>query len=179
MRIRTRFGTILMVLVLTTLVAAVLVLLTNLHQGRLASRHLQSLVHHYIAGALGTLDTAIAQVRSVSHSLRPAELDDLELEPALKELLAGFSAGIGIAADLVFAWDGPPLGEIVEAQLYRVVQEALMNIEKHARASHVRVELGAVGRSVRLAVKDDGRGFDAAGASAGPRHRSAQHARAL
>jgi two-component system NarL family sensor kinase len=107
-------------------------------------------------------------VRSVSHNLRPAELDDLELEPALKELLAGFSAGTGIAADLVFAWDGPPLGEIVETQLYRVVQEALMNIEKHARASHVRVELGGVGRSVRLAVTDDGRGFDVAGAAAAP-----------
>ena len=209
------FGAILAVLVLMTLVAAVLVLLTNLHQGRLASRHLQSLVHHYIsqqiaerrrfarelhdginqliaaakyrieaaltqaaqgqaeyretlAGALETLDTAIAQVRGVSHRLRPAELDDLELEPALKELLAGFSAGTGIAADLVFAWDRPPLGEIVETHLYRVVQEALMNIEKHARASHVRVELGGVGRSVRLAVTDDGRGLDAAGAAAAP-----------
>ncbi|HYN78033.1 MAG TPA: cache domain-containing protein [Lamprocystis sp. (in: g-proteobacteria)] len=203
------------ILTLTTLVVGLLVRQTNLHQGRLASRHLQSLVHHYIGiqiaerrrfsrdlhdginqlivaakfrievaltqaaqgkaefresltGALETLDTAITEVRGVSHGLRPVVLDALGLEAALKELLAEFTERTGIVAGLVYAWDRPALGEIVEITLYRVAQEALMNIEKHAQASHVCLELGAAGTSVRLVIKDDGRGFDPDRAAAAP-----------
>ncbi|WP_295446322.1 cache domain-containing protein [uncultured Thiodictyon sp.] len=209
------FTLLLVVLGLTTLVAAVLVLLTNLYQGRLVDRHLQALVYHYITlqieerrrlsrnlhdnvnpsivaakyrietalsqaaqgkpeyrenlvGALETLDTAIAEVRSVSHDLRPGVLDDLGLEPGLKDQLDEFGKRTGIVSSLTYSWDRPPLGEIVETYLYRVVQQALMNIEAHARASHVSLDLRPVGQSVRLEVKDDGRGFDPAHPSADP-----------
>lgn len=93
--------------------------------------------------------------------LRPAALDDVGLEAALHELLRQWSSTQGVAADFHTALgDRPRLGGAIELQLYRIVQEALNNVGKHANAKNVSVLLERRGDDLTLIIEDDGRGFD-------------------
>ncbi len=119
--------------------------------------------------AVEQLDGAVGDVRRIAHGLRPPTLDDLGLGSALRELADETSARLGIPVkfedNLASAAPGGP--EAVA--LLRVAQEALVNVERHARAKHVRMALGS-GRSskrVVLEVEDDGCGFDARGSHPG------------
>jgi PAS domain S-box-containing protein len=106
------------------------------------------------------VDKAIGDVRSLSASLRPASLDGLGLVPCLRHELAYLASRGGLKIDLDtrrFAGRLPPEKEII---VYRIVQEAMTNILKHAQARKVRVALSRRGGLVRLAVSDDGRGFN-------------------
>ena len=95
--------------------------------------------------------------------LRPASLDHFGLSAALGQLVRGWSERFGIPADYrgagLSAMRLPPA---VEVNLYRVAQEALHNVYKHARASRVTVVLEIQDHRVVLVVEDDGRGFDPA-----------------
>jgi signal transduction histidine kinase len=94
--------------------------------------------------------------------LRPAALDDLGLSAALQNLVTGWAERFATAAD--FAVDGVEdvrLSRDVEANLYRIVQEALHNIAKHANATQVTVYLTQQNGQLVLLVEDNGRGFDA------------------
>ncbi len=94
--------------------------------------------------------------------LRPAALD-LGLTASLTNLVSGWSERFGIKAELdVPNGDGVRLPRDAEANLYRVVQEALHNVVKHADATHVTVVVGCHDREVVLLVEDNGRGFDVA-----------------
>jgi len=101
----------------------------------------------------------LGQIRNLSDLLRPRVLDDLGLIPAMRTLVEDFGRRTRIAA----RFDGPgTLGGIppeTEVALYRVVQEALTNVARHARASSVVVRLGREGGRVHLTVEDDGRGL--------------------
>ena len=113
-----------------------------------------------IGKGLAGLGTAIGEVRSISHNLRPALLDDLGLPAALRQLLDEFQARTAIAVEADIGdvdLSADPTGATT---LYRIAQEALTNIERHADAQHVRLELASGERSVRLSIADDGRGFD-------------------
>jgi signal transduction histidine kinase len=104
----------------------------------------------------------IDSLRNLIAELRPAALDELGLRPAL-EHLAERSAGAGL--DVAARFDLPAarrLAPELESTIYRVVQEALTNVAKHARAEHVRVEVGRANGSVVVLVQDDGCGFDPA-----------------
>lgn len=93
--------------------------------------------------------------------LRPAALDDHGLEAALEQFVRQWSSARGIPAELHAATpDAPRLPAEVETQLYRISQEALNNVAKHAEASHVSVLLERRADEVRLIVEDDGTGFD-------------------
>jgi signal transduction histidine kinase len=111
------------------------------------------------AGAL--VGRALNQVRDLSNLLRPAALDDLGLLDALRALVDDFSARtrIQVALDL----DAAPrkLPPEVEVVIYRVVQEALTNVARHARATAARVRLVTEPRDVRITVEDNGRGVAA------------------
>jgi len=98
---------------------------------------------------------ALDETRAAIFGLRPSVLDDLGLGPGL-ESLARSLAGITVELDL----SGERLPPHVEMALYRIAQEALQNVVKHAGASRVRLSLGRVGEGVRLVVEDDGKGFD-------------------
>ncbi|MFN2608267.1 MAG: GAF domain-containing protein [Acidimicrobiales bacterium] len=98
---------------------------------------------------------ALDEARSAIVGLRPSVLDDLGLGPGL-ESLATSLAGLHVELDIV----PERLPPHVEVALYRIAQEALQNVVKHAGASRVRLALGPVPGGVRLAVEDDGRGFD-------------------
>ncbi len=107
------------------------------------------------------VDEALDQVRNMSVALRPSLLDDLGLVPALRWYLDQQSARGGFEAR--FAAD-PEIDATSEVQTacFRIAQEALTNVSRHAGASVVRLEVRQEGGQVRLAVSDDGKGFDVA-----------------
>jgi signal transduction histidine kinase len=98
---------------------------------------------------------ALNEARSAIVGLRPSVLDDLGLGPGLESLATSLS-GLHVELDIV----PERLPPHVEVALYRIAQEALQNVVKHADATRVRLSLGATSDGVRLAVDDDGRGFD-------------------
>jgi signal transduction histidine kinase len=110
------------------------------------------------------------QLRRISHELRPSMLDDLGLLPALRFLGDGVAARTGVRVRVEGAVE-ERLPPAVETALYRAAQEALTNISRHARASHVAVAVERRPGEIVLRVADDGVGFDvrAAGRAGSPR----------
>ncbi|HKW82159.1 MAG TPA: ATP-binding protein, partial [Burkholderiaceae bacterium] len=107
------------------------------------------------------------EVDRLSYELRPLALDHLGLVDALGQYADEWSAQGGIAVDLqVHGLPAERLSAAVEATVYRVVQEALTNVRKHAAASRVSLIAERRGSQLRVIVEDDGRGFDAAAVSA-------------
>lgn len=105
------------------------------------------------------IDDALAATRRIAADLRPAMLDDLGLSAALEWLADGWSRRTGITITV----EGDPiddrLNEAGAITVYRIVQEALTNIARHAQAQHVQVELRREGGVLIVAVDDDGRGI--------------------
>ena len=104
---------------------------------------------------------ALAQVRDLSNLLRPSALDDLGLSAALRALAADVSERSRIKVDLDIETGGKTFSPEIEVVLYRVVQEALTNIVRHAKATLVRARLAMRGPDLFLTVEDDGQGFTA------------------
>jgi len=102
---------------------------------------------------------ALDEVRRISRELRPEMLEDLGLVSALTELSTKFAAVSRIAVERDFAPRLPELSSEAELAIYRVAQESLTNVARHAHASRVRLSLEADPRSVVLRVVDDGRGL--------------------
>jgi len=86
--------------------------------------------------------------------------------PTLRECLQDFSLQTGIVADLTVGTEAIVLPPLAEAQLVRIAQEALTNVRKHARATHVWLRLERANGDIRLAIEDDGCGFDPAAVDA-------------
>ncbi len=99
------------------------------------------------------------RLRRLSHELRPAILDDLGLAPALAFLGHGFAARTGTTVSIRGSTRGR-LDPLVETAIYRIVQEALANVSKHARASQVRIRLERDAERLSCSIHDDGIGFD-------------------
>jgi two-component system NarL family sensor kinase len=106
------------------------------------------------------LEKTIQEVRRISRNLRPSELDDLGLAPAVRSLCGEFSERTGVATDVSFFRLPRKIAPEIELNLYRIIQEALTNIEKHAQAAHVTVRLSKQRGRLIASVRDDGRGFD-------------------
>jgi signal transduction histidine kinase len=104
----------------------------------------------------------LAETRAIVAALTPAPLHGARLGDALRRLLDRFVEETGIAATLSIVGDSRPLATGAEVVSLRVVQEALHNVRKHARASSVRIALSFVDDGVRVEVRDDGVGFDPA-----------------
>jgi signal transduction histidine kinase len=102
----------------------------------------------------------LRDVRRLAVELRPAALDDFGLEPALERLTSAFAEQTGIKVDLETRLKDERLPEEIETVLYRIVQEALTNVVKHADAGRVSIVLTRKAGSVSAIVEDDGRGFD-------------------
>jgi two-component system sensor histidine kinase UhpB len=103
---------------------------------------------------------ALDEVRRIARELRPEMLEHLGLVSALTELSRRFADQSGLRIERRFAADLPPLSDDVELAVYRVAQESLTNIARHAQASRVEVVLEAGAGSVVLRIVDDGRGMD-------------------
>ena len=119
--------------------------------------------------ALDRLKAALGEVRNISHRLRPAELDVLGLPSALQHLGDEFAEHSGMAITVRVRGRTAPLPDEVNTVLFRITQEALTNIEKHADASRVSVWLTFGQRGLRLRVIDDGCGFDVTAVQLHPR----------
>ena len=102
----------------------------------------------------------LQDVRRLAVELRPAALDDFGLEPALERLASGFAEQTGLKVELESRLHDDRLPPEVETVLYRIVQEALTNIVKHANAGRVSIVVTQRAGSVGAIVEDDGRGFD-------------------
>lgn len=119
------------------------------------------------AGALGTLQQAterlggaIGEVRRISHDLRPALLDTLGLPAAIGQLAREFEQRCALRVNYRNALGDAVLDDARSVALFRIVQEALTNIERHARASSVRIDLATDAQGIALRVCDDGVGFN-------------------
>ena len=120
-----------------------------------------------IQAAVGIADTALAQARQMSLNLRPPQLDDLGLAAAVRWNLTRQAAAGGLNAH--FSADDVPdaLPEEIAIAGYRISQEALTNVLRHAHARAVWVRLRCAAGALHLEVQDDGAGFDPARAFAG------------
>jgi signal transduction histidine kinase len=110
-----------------------------------------------------TLDGIVTLKRRVIEDLRPSSLDHLGLLATIEILAREFGARSGVRMTLMLK--PVPLAADAEIVVYRVVQEALTNIAKYARATQVWITLGPQAGAVELEVRDDGIGFDPGGAS--------------
>jgi signal transduction histidine kinase len=104
--------------------------------------------------------STLQDVRRLAVELRPSALDDFGLVPAVERLAETFREHSGLAVDLEARLGDARLPSEVETTLYRIVQEALANVVKHADASRVSVILTRREDTVSALVEDDGRGFD-------------------
>jgi two-component system sensor histidine kinase UhpB len=109
--------------------------------------------------ALRVTDGMATQVRDVMVELRPPVLDDFGLLAALRSHAARFAENTGLATEVLGEEPSPRLPLIVETALFRVTQEALANITRHAHARRVTLTLEAMPDLVRLTLADDGQGF--------------------
>jgi len=124
----------------------------------------EALAEHPARAALAELRehvvAALQDVRRLAVELRPAVLDDYGLVAALERLTEAFAEQTGIRVDFHSALGEKRLPQEVETALYRVVQESLTNIVKHANARSVSISLARRASGVAAVIEDDGAGFD-------------------
>ncbi len=115
-----------------------------------------------LADAQTSADSALHSVRDLSHLLHPSALDDLGLVAALESLVADFRRRHQCAIEFVHQGPDRRLHAETERAIYRIVQEALTNIARHAEATGGTVQLVIDDSSVRVLIEDNGVGFDVA-----------------
>ncbi|MBL0088832.1 MAG: PAS domain S-box protein [Ideonella sp.] len=108
---------------------------------------------------LAMVDDTVAAVRRLATDLRPAMLDDLGLNAAVEWLGRESSLRMGVEVAVHLDSADPPLGQAAAVAVYRMVQEALTNVARHAHARSVRIELHCERGVLLLEVEDDGIGF--------------------
>ena len=112
--------------------------------------------------AVEQIGTEIEKLRMLITELRPAALDELGLQPAIESLASRVAAveGLEVETEVSLGSEGERLAPELETAVYRLVQEALTNVVKHAGASSVAIEIVAHDGHVDVTVHDDGAGFD-------------------
>jgi PAS domain S-box-containing protein len=105
------------------------------------------------------LDSTVASVRRIATELRPLMLDDLGLVPTIEWLVHDFSQRTGVAVELELPPADFDVGPDIATAVFRVLQESLTNVARHADASQVRIALSGSKAAVELRVQDNGIGF--------------------
>jgi signal transduction histidine kinase len=106
------------------------------------------------------IDQAIQQVRSISHLLHPPMLDEVGLQSSLQWYVDGLAKRSGLKTSLEMdPKDFPRLGPELETTIFRIVQEALTNVYRHAEAQKTRIGLGIKQNQIVITVSDDGKGI--------------------
>lgn len=112
-----------------------------------------------ITGMLEMVDSTVSALRRIAADLRPLMLDDLGLNAAIEWLARDAARRMDMEVTVRLGSDDPPLAPGADIALYRMVQEALTNVGRHARATDVRIELHQDGHELVLTVHDNGKGF--------------------
>jgi two-component system NarL family sensor kinase len=115
------------------------------------------------------LNDVLGEVRRISHDLRPALLDDLGLTAALAHLTHEFSEITSIQDEFKSTGVTDNLSDVNNTVLFRIAQEALTNVKRHAAATAVKVNLSGNAKAVTLTVADNGKGFDIASVAQNPK----------
>jgi two-component system sensor histidine kinase UhpB len=139
-----------------------------LQLGRLA-KHAPNGLQAELREAQDGARTTLEDVRAIARQLRPEALDDLGLASALTALTNAFAERAGLRVERRIDPGLPPLDSDVELVVFRVAQESLTNVARHAGTSRVDVRLETAGRGVRLRVRDYGRGLNGARRGGGVR----------
>lgn len=114
-----------------------------------------------LAGALDLVTDSLTEMRRLSHRLRPAMLDSLGLPAALEQLARELGEARQLEVDVCCSPPDQDLPDMVKTALFRVAQEALTNVAKHADARHVQIRMTTdPTNGIRLDLIDDGKGFD-------------------
>jgi two-component system, NarL family, sensor histidine kinase DegS len=125
----------------------------------MATPRVPGAAHRRLEEVRRSAEEILAGVRRFSRDLRPPMLDDLGLVPALEWLCGELTARAGVRAEMTFTGPQRRLPPESELALFRIAQEALRNVEKHARASEVLLTLTFGPRGLNLHIEDNGRGF--------------------
>ncbi|MEI6278271.1 MAG: sensor histidine kinase [Verrucomicrobiae bacterium] len=118
-----------------------------------------------IAGTQRLVEKSVDIVHRFASDLRPTMLDDLGLIPALKSFLKGFLAATGVRVRLQVSSGIEQSNSSIRTALYRVAQEALTNVARHAKASHAEVSIHCLDGAIRMEITDNGTGFEVDGMS--------------
>jgi PAS domain S-box-containing protein len=130
-----------------------------------------ALLRRRLDEASALTDEVLTNVRAMTVELRPTLLDDMGIAPTLRWYLTRFAERTGIRVQLETCELPARLRPEIETTIYRVVQEALTNVARHAQADQVQVHLTCSGATVTASVEDDGQGFDVRAWSERPRER--------
>ena len=122
-----------------------------------------------LQSARSITDSALHQVRDLSYLLHPAALDEFGLASAIDSYMKTFAKRYGLATELIQEGMEGRLAPEIEAAAYRIVQEALNNVAKHAKATECRVRLVRLPDALRITVEDNGTGFNPAAARSNDR----------
>jgi signal transduction histidine kinase len=144
--------------------------LRMLHSAALRSDAAPGDMRAALEEGIGLIDTEIDSLSALIAELRPAALDQIGLAPALRTLAERKSREGGLEIDVLVRMrdgEGERLPHETESTLYRLVQEALNNVAKHAAASRAEAVVERSGDVVEVTVSDDGRGFDPAAVNGG------------
>jgi len=119
-----------------------------------------------VVQARGLVDELLQRVSNLSLDLRPAMLDDLGLLPALVWLFERYTSQTTVKVEFAHAGLDGRMSPIVETAAFRIVQEALTNVARHAGVPSVNVRVWRDGESLSVQIADGGKGFDVAAALA-------------
>jgi two-component system sensor histidine kinase UhpB len=132
-----------------------------------SARHADPKLESELLETQETARASLEDVRRISRELRPEALDDLGLASAIVALTERFSQGVGLNVRRVIDRELPPLSEEAELVIYRVAQEALTNVARHADTDRAELSLTSSNGRLILRVADHGRGFDPTRAEGG------------
>ena len=121
--------------------------------------HSDTLAAADLEGCTEMLNDTIQEVRRISHDLRPSLLDDLGLEHAVISLFDQFKERTGINTLVEFDIEPDQIPEDIEITLYRLIHEALTNVEKHSNATRVQLMMWMENKDLRFTLSDNGTGF--------------------
>ncbi|WP_191600013.1 cache domain-containing protein [Marinomonas algicola] len=130
----------------------------ELATNKLKRNHTTDVIEAELDKAEALINQTINEVRQISHNLRPTLLDDLGLDAAIKSLTSQFSERTGV--DIIYT--GKLINDLpdeIEITIYRLIQEALSNIEKHAQANKVTLTIWQDKAHIKLECLDNGKGF--------------------
>jgi signal transduction histidine kinase len=133
--------------------------LSAIEANLVSMQHAKAFHQGRIEDCLGLVKDAVGNVREVSQLLRPSILDDFGLDASLRWLAEGFAERTGSKAVYSSTFSGR-LQPVAETQLFRIAQEALTNVARHAKAAKVEIELRDTANGLSLTISDDGQGMN-------------------